>query len=617
MVTHNDILDIIKPIKRGENDASVEFPFERISRYLLLDEKDLPDDLRKLLVENIVSAAFDPSLIRLKGFELLFPGLWNFVFLRSSEVNWASSQVFPILNQIVRFNCFVDFADQLPSVLVISVKKASELYMLDADCLLFLDALLQFGMKHNIDLDDALLKSVIICGNEFDSSCKDDSLWNRLLLIIKLINSMTSVDNTDNLLESLKQPILFCLDCLKTKRFFSISKQFCLVLQFLSGLTTLYQSFKWLEDFCYKSNNGEPFTLIVTTVTIELRLYLSQQMPSNKNKSICNQQSIVELNTGNSSIQRFLTDIMVDSDPVIISRNISEACFVLFRYSLKEIEKGNNTDDTVDNCDIASTGCLISYASDETVKNIWLQCVDTGEDLLDFLLAYSAMVKQECDYDSHFLWDNSTKQIKSLGALLIEVYFSWLAVYFTTHCMQCENASETTSAFERLFDKYLAPISPILSSLMTYYFEKHSMLSDPENHSTDDLKWIQSVANICSVIIQLSTITSNPKFSTDWFPWDSVDKPFCGEIVCNWLKKMWNFDFLSVQTCLSSPVIEMLTNILELIDTCVLDSQIVKSTENIKESNLYKWLAEPGELFHLFIGSWISFYGAVGRLHGV
>nr|CAH8820297.1 unnamed protein product [Trichobilharzia regenti] len=610
MATDNDILDIIKAIKRDENDTSVEFPFERISR-LLLDEKGLPD----ALVECIVSAAFDPSLIRLKGFELLFPGLWKCAFLRASEVNWRSSQVFPVLNQIVRFNSFVDFADQFASILVTSVEKASKLYMFDADCISFLDALLQFGMKHNVDLNDALLKSVIICGNEFDSSCKDDSLWNRLILIIKLINLMKSVDVTNNLLESLKQPISFCLDCLKTKRFSSMSKQFCLVLQFLAALTTLYQSLKWLEDFCCKSNNGEPFILIVTTVIIELRLYLAYRRSPNRYKSIYKQQSFVELSTRSSTVHRFPTDIMVDVHPLIIKRNISEACAVIFQYSLKEIEKGNNTVDTVDNCDnssdIASTGCLIAYASNETVKNMWLQCVDAGEDLLDFLLAYRAIVKRDYNCDIRFLWDDKAKPNISIDALLIEVYFSWLAVYFTTRCMQCENASETASAFERLFNKYLAPISLILTSLTTHHFKKYSMLSDPKNHSSDDLKWIQSVANICSVINQLYTITSNPKFFTGWFPWDSVDKPFCGEMVCNWLKKIWNVDFLSTQICSSSPVIEVLTNILELINSCILDSQIVKSTENIKQRDLFTWLAEPGELFHLFTGSWISFYDVV------
>lgn len=47
---------------------------------------------------------------------------------------------------------------------------------------------------------------------------QDDLLWNYLILMIKLINLMPTIDNGIGLLEHLKHPILFCLNCLKTER---------------------------------------------------------------------------------------------------------------------------------------------------------------------------------------------------------------------------------------------------------------------------------------------------------------------------------------------------------------------------------------------------------------
>ncbi|VDP64686.1 unnamed protein product [Schistosoma mattheei] len=177
--------------------------------------------------------AFDPSIIGLKGFELLFPGLWNLVYLSPSTDRTISSLVFPVLNQIIQFNAFVDFNGSLPSVLTISVKKTCELYMrtshfsprisyhfvsAETDCLLFLSELLRYGVKNNIDLEDSILKSLAVCCEKFDPSCKDDLLWNYLILMIKLINLMPTIDNGIGLLEHLKHPILFCLNCLKTER---------------------------------------------------------------------------------------------------------------------------------------------------------------------------------------------------------------------------------------------------------------------------------------------------------------------------------------------------------------------------------------------------------------
>ncbi|CAH8668395.1 unnamed protein product [Heterobilharzia americana] len=550
--------------------------------------------------------AFDPSLIGLKGFELLFPSLWNSVFLSSSEQKSISALVFTILSQILEFNSFVDFSCKLPSVLVISVEKACESYMLDTDCLLFLHTLLQYGIKHNIDLNDSMLKSLIICCKNFDSSCKDDSLWNRLLLMMKLMNSLTS-------------PILFCLDCLKTKRFFSVNKQFCIVLQFLASLSTLCQSLEWLEEFCSKSNCGESFALIITTVTIELRLYLTEKSPYNKNKSIDIQQSpldySIEDESKNNQPSENCTDLMIHSDPTTINCSMLEACLVLFNHSVKELQKvDNTTNDKVDSsakCDgQKSTGSLISFAADDTVKNIWLQCVDTGEAIKDLLVSYSSNTNKDSDCrvftDTHLLWDNFTNQVKPFGAVLLETYFNWVSVYFTTHCMQFEEDSEIMSTFKELFNNYLSSVLPILSSLMTYYFLNHHILSDPaQTYFFDNMKLIQSVKNITSFLVQLARIPPNPKLFIDWFLWDSVDKPFQGEIVCKWLKEIWCTYFTNTQLLLANPLTELLTSILELINNCLLNTQMIISKNTFEQNNLLAWLTDRGELFQVILPNWM------------
>ncbi|KAH8868875.1 hypothetical protein KSF78_0004154 [Schistosoma japonicum] len=280
----SEISGVIQLVKTGENDGTgVHIPFERFARCLLLDENSLPSDIRLSLIECIAEMAFNPSIITLKGFELLYPGLWNLVYLSSSIDKGISSLVFPILNQIIRFNSFVDFNGTLPSVLLISIEKTCESYLLESDCLLFLNELLQYGVKHNIDLEDCLVKSLIVCCKKFDSSCTNDSLWNCLLLMIKLISLIPSIDCASTLLDHLNHPILFCLDCLKTRRFSGINKRFCIVLQFLASLSNVFQSFKWLEKFCNTTNQGEPLTLVLTTITIELRLYLTQKSSQSNN----------------------------------------------------------------------------------------------------------------------------------------------------------------------------------------------------------------------------------------------------------------------------------------------------------------------------------------------
>ncbi|KAH8868874.1 hypothetical protein KSF78_0004154 [Schistosoma japonicum] len=66
-----------------------------------------------------------------------------------------------------------------------------------------------------------------------------------------------------------------------------------------------------------------------------------------------------------------------------------QACLLLFRYCLEELQKNNNDDlDTTDESNNNSCNySLLSYATDETVKHIWLQCLDTGELLRDVLVS--------------------------------------------------------------------------------------------------------------------------------------------------------------------------------------------------------------------------------------
>ncbi|KAH8868877.1 hypothetical protein KSF78_0004154 [Schistosoma japonicum] len=380
----SEISGVIQLVKTGENDGTgVHIPFERFARCLLLDENSLPSDIRLSLIECIAEMAFNPSIITLKGFELLYPGLWNLVYLSSSIDKGISSLVFPILNQIIRFNSFVDFNGTLPSVLLISIEKTCESYLLESDCLLFLNELLQYGVKHNIDLEDCLVKSLIVCCKKFDSSCTNDSLWNCLLLMIKLISLIPSIDCASTLLDHLNHPILFCLDCLKTRRFSGINKRFCIVLQFLASLSNVFQSFKWLEKFCNTTNQGEPLTLVLTTITIELRLYLTQKSSQSNNiNSIKNKVQCIS-NFNNEK------EPTVETSPENYMDIISEACLLLFRYCLEELQKNNNDDlDTTDESNNNSCNySLLSYATDETVKHIWLQCLDTGELLRDVLVS--------------------------------------------------------------------------------------------------------------------------------------------------------------------------------------------------------------------------------------
>uniref|UniRef100_A0A3Q0KMG1 Non-specific serine/threonine protein kinase n=1 Tax=Schistosoma mansoni TaxID=6183 RepID=A0A3Q0KMG1_SCHMA len=619
-----DILNVVHSIKTGEKDnAAVCIPFERLAQYLLLDKDSLPINLRLSLIECIANMAFNPSIIGLKGFELLFPGLWNLVYLSPSTDRTIPSLVFPVLNQIIQFNTFVDFNGSLPSVLTISVEKTCELYMSETDCLLFLSELLQYGVKHNIDFEDSLVKSLTVCCEKFDPSCKDDLLWNYLILMIKLINLMPTIDSSKGLLEHLKHPILFCLNCLKTKRFYSINKQFCIVLQFLVALSNVFQSLKWLGNFCNQTNHGEPFTLVVTTLTIELRLYLTQKSSKNNNsKNVSNNVQCAlysgseeEKTVGISSEN--CTDILICSDPLVINRNILEACLLLFQYCLQELQKSNTDDndlDTTNKCSDNSSYCsLISHATDDTVKNIWLQCLDTGELLRNLLSSFHLSIKNQdpsCEIcnDTHFLWDKSVNEIKPLGAVLLETYFSWIELYFKTHCMELEKDFEIMSVFEELFNKYLTPVLPILDTLMTNFFENHHLSTNSHQiSSTDNSKILQSAANISTILIQLCKIPSNPHLSASLFGYNSTGRPFRGNMVCKWLKESCCANIITTQKSNTRSFVTLVTNILELINSCLLNTLLLDTKDSLQETDLLMWLLSPGDLLKFFAGNWISF----------
>ncbi|KAK4475313.1 hypothetical protein MN116_002380 [Schistosoma mekongi] len=617
----SEISGVIQLVKTGEKDgAGVHIPFERFARYLLLDETSLPSDLRLSLIECIAEIAFNPSIITLKGFELLYPGLWNLIYLSSSIDKGISSLVFPVLNQIIRFNSFVDFNGSLPSVLLISIEKTCESYLLETDCLLFLNELLQYGVKHNIDLGDCLMKGLIVCCDNFDSSCKNDSLWNCLLLMIKLINLMPSIDDANSLLDYLHHPILFCLDCLKTRRFSGINKHFCIVLQFLASLSNVFHSFKWLEKFCNATNQGEPLTLVVTTITIELRLYLTQKSSQNtnnnsiKNKVQCisNSNNETEPTVGTSS-ENYM-DMLICSDPSIINYSISEACLLLFRYCLEELQKNNNDD--LDITDKSNNNfcnySLISYATDETVKNIWLQCLDTSELLQNVLVSLHLSTRNQnsnCELSTHpqFLWDNLSNEVKPLGAVLLETYFIWIEVYFKTHCMEYDKDCEIMSVFKELFNKYLTPVLPILNALMTHFFENYLL---PVNlhriSSTNNSKFIQCVVNISTTLVQLSRIPSNPELLTDLFVYDSTDKPLRGDMVCKWLKQMCCIHVINSQGTNMCLLVALITNILELINNCLLNTLFFDTKDDLQKMNLITWFLNHGGLFQFFVGNWIS-----------
>ncbi|CAI2735701.1 unnamed protein product [Schistosoma spindalis] len=612
-----DILDVLHSIETVEKDnASIRIPFERLAQYLLLDTDSLPSNLRLSLIECIANMAFDPSIIGLKGFELLFPGLWNLVYLSPSTDRTISSLAFPVLSQIIQFNAFVDFNGSLPSVLTISVEKTCELYMPETDCLLFLSELLRYGVKHNIDMEDSLVKSLTVCCEKFDPSCKDDLLWNYLILMIKLISLMSTIDNAKSLLEYLKHPILFCLNCLKTERFYSISKQFCIVLQFLVALSNVFQSLKWLENFCNENNHGEPFTVVVTTLTIELRLYLTQKSSGNNSSMSVNNSGSEEEKTVRTSLEN-CTDILICSDSSVINCNILEACLLLFQYCLQELQKSNIDDnnlDTANKCsDNSSYQSLISYATDDTVKNIWLQCLDTGELLRNLLSSFNLSIKNQdpsCEIcsDTHFLWDKSVNEIKPLGTVLLETYFSWVEVYFKTHCMELEKDFEIMSVFEELFNNYLTPVLPILDTLMTNFFENHRLSTDSHQiSSTDKSKIVQSVADISTILIQLCRIPSNPHLSASLFGYNSSGRPFRGNMVCKWLKENCCTNIITAQKSNMCSFITLVTNILELINNCLLNSLLLDTKDSIQETNLLMWLLSPGELLKFFVGNWISF----------
>ncbi|CAH8663636.1 unnamed protein product [Schistosoma bovis] len=619
-----DILNVLNSIKTvGKDNAAICIPFERLAQYLLLDKDSLPSNLRLSLIECIANMAFDPSIIGLKGFELLFPGLWNLVYLSPSTDRTISSLVFPVLNQIIQFNAFVDFNGSLPSVLTISVKKTCELYMPETDCLLFLSELLRYGVKNNIDLEDSLLKSLAVCCEKFDPSCKDDLLWNYLILMIKLINLMPTIDNGIGLLEHLKHPILFCLNCLKTERFYSINKQFCIVLQFLVALSNVFQSLKWLENFCNQTNHGEPFTLVVTTLTIELRLYLTQKSSGNNNSKSDNNNVQCVLNSGSEEEKNFrtssenCTDILICSDSSVINCNILEACLLLFQYCLQELQKSDTDDnnlDTVNKCsDNSSYRSLISYATDDTVKNIWLQCLDTGELLRNLLSSFNPSIKNQdpsCEIctDTHFLWDKSVNEIKPLGTVLLETYFSWIELYFKTHCTELEKDFEIMSVFEELFNKYLTPVLPILDTLMTNFFENHRLsTASHQISSTDNSKIVQSVANISTILVQLYRIPSNTDLSANLFGYNSTGRPFRGNMVCKWLKESCCANIITAQKSNMCSFVTLVTNILELINKCLLNTLLLDTKDSIQETNLLMWLLSPGELLKFFVGNWISF----------
>ncbi|VDP31400.1 unnamed protein product, partial [Schistosoma curassoni] len=270
--------------------------------------------------------------------------------------------------------------------------------------------------------------------------------------------------------------------------------------------------------------------------------------------------------------------------------------------------------DTVNKCsDNSSYRSLISYATDDTVKNIWLQCLDTGELLRNLLSSFNPSIKNQdpsCEIctDTHFLWDKSVNEIKPLGTVLLETYFSWIELYFKTHCMELEKDFEIMSVFEELFNNYLTPVLPILDTLMTNFFENHRLsTASHQISSTDNSKIVQSVTNISTILVQLYRIPSNTDLSANLFGYNSTGRPFRGNMVCKWLKESCCANIIIAQKSNICSFVTLVTNILELINKCLLNTLLLDTKDSIQETNLLMWLLSPGELLKFFVGNWISF----------
>uniref|UniRef100_A0A5K4EMQ7 Uncharacterized protein n=1 Tax=Schistosoma mansoni TaxID=6183 RepID=A0A5K4EMQ7_SCHMA len=174
--------------------------------------------------------------------------------------------------------------------------------------------------------------------------------------------------------------------------------------------------------------------------------------------------------------------------------------------------------------------------------------------------------------------------------------------------MELEKDFEIMSVFEELFNKYLTPVLPILDTLMTNFFENHHLSTNSHQiSSTDNSKILQSAANISTILIQLCKIPSNPHLSASLFGYNSTGRPFRGNMVCKWLKESCCANIITTQKSNTRSFVTLVTNILELINSCLLNTLLLDTKDSLQETDLLMWLLSPGDLLKFFAGNWISF----------
>ncbi|GAA51989.1 hypothetical protein CLF_107184 [Clonorchis sinensis] len=367
----------------------------------------------------------------------------------------------------------------------------------------FIEALLSHAAERKLDLSSSVKSILLECCSQLGTPQAES--WRYLLLASRLLPALTSTAHVNTTHESLHVLVKFIVDCLQTNKLLQNDAYRYAIFEILWALScNNNKSFGWLKDYILATeSNGAPFVILMTALTVELRLQLAHFLDGTG-----------QCTTGEKSVKRIesfgsrQTPFYIESP--MLRKILLDRCLRLFLIGLDDM---NRADD--ENSEYSSQP-LAEYLGDNLVERLWIQLCDLGDVFRTEVNRFSGDAVRLINKTS---WNSSTVSTTSftreptspnsvrdveLIVLLIAGYLRWIVLYYKTHregiLMQhfgSERVRRLSQLQQRLVEESLNPAMETLCTLLHTYFS---------NDVSTDLQFDRLIGRSLSSLASLFTL---------------------------------------------------------------------------------------------------------------
>ncbi|TGZ60993.1 hypothetical protein CRM22_008229 [Opisthorchis felineus] len=452
---------------------------------------------------NILTDLVDnPAVVTSDGMELLIPPIWKSLVIKH-QYSSRETKAFHILSHIVRLNPQVDFGGSVPQVLDISAKFLCHTSRNVHAGMDFIESLLSHAAERKLDLSSSVNSILLECCSQLRQPQAES--WRYLLLASRLFPALTSTAHANTTHESFQVLIKFIVDCLQTNKLLQDDAYRYAIFELLWALScNSHKSFGWLKDYILATeSNGESFAILMTTLTVELRLQLVHFLDGT-GQCTAGEKSVKRIESFGSRQTPFYIE------PPILHKIILERCLQLYLVGLAEMNRAHD-----ENSEYSSQP-LAEYLEDNLAERLWIQLCDLGDVFRTELNRFSRDAVRLINTTS---WNcptvstasftreptspNSVRDVE-LIALLITGYLRWIVLYFKTHREGIlvqhfgdERVRLLSQLQQRLVEESLNPAMETLCTLLHTYFS---------NDESTDLQFNRLIGYSLSALASLFTL---------------------------------------------------------------------------------------------------------------